>query len=218
LQILKDNGGAIKVTAGGAFCAALTQSGRVVVWGQPRGGGSSSSGKAGQAASDPFHQQQQHQAQQQEGAASGAAPVEREEEGSVPNLRILRQAGVLVAEVVDLPPMTDVAAGFSHISFTDGGSVWTIGRQAPPPSAVAAAAAGGSAAAAAAAAAAAPDLGWLQPRRVLHRPDEGVASLAAGSFAAAAITGAGELFLWGSLLSEDASAALLKKSGEWPSA
>lgn len=49
---------------------------------------------------------------------------------------------------------------------------------------------------------------------MLHRPDDGLASLAAGSFASAAITGSGELYLWGTVLSEDASTALLKQSGE----
>ena len=56
-------------------------------------------------------------------------------------------------------------------------------------------------------------LRWLEPRRVLHRPDDGLSSLAAGSFASAAITGSGELYLWGTVLSEDASTALLKQSG-----
>ena len=59
------------------------------------------------------------------------------------------------------------------------------------------------------------DLQWLRPRRVMHQPDDGIASMAAGSFSTAAITGAGELFLWGTLLTEDASAALVKQSGEW---
>lgn len=66
---------------------------------------------------------------------------------------------------------------------------------------------------ASAAATQAPSLQWLQPQRVLHRPDDGIASLAAGSFSAAAITGAGDLYLWGTVLSEDASQALLKQSG-----
>ncbi len=57
-------------------------------------------------------------------------------------------------------------------------------------------------------------LRWLEPRRVLHRPDDGLASLAAGSFSSAAVTGDGELYLWGTVLSEDASSALLKQSGE----
>ena len=56
-------------------------------------------------------------------------------------------------------------------------------------------------------------LRWLEPRRVLHRPDDGLSSLAAGSFSSAAITGDGELYLWGTVLSEDASTALLKQSG-----
>ena len=36
-RVLADNGGAVKLAAGGAFCAALTRSGLVVLWGQPRG-------------------------------------------------------------------------------------------------------------------------------------------------------------------------------------
>lgn len=60
---------------------------------------------------------------------------------------------------------------------------------------------------------------WLQPKRVMHQPDDGISSLAAGAFSTAAITGAGELYLWGTLLTENASAALLKQSGgclAWP--
>lgn len=60
-------------------------------------------------------------------ASSGSAGAEAE---AVPNLRIQKHGGTLLAELVDLPPMTDVAAGFSHIAFTDGSSVWTIGRRA----------------------------------------------------------------------------------------
>jgi hypothetical protein len=120
----------------------------------------------------------------------------------IQNMRIQKQGGVLVAEVTGLPPMKDVAAGFTHIAFTDGTSVWTVGRQGLE------------------AASGAAGLRWLEPRRVLHRPDDGLASLAAGSFASAAITGDGELYLWGTVLSEDASTALLKQSeseglGHW---
>lgn len=34
------------MVAGGSFCAALLQSGRVVLWGQPRGGGEATEGEA----------------------------------------------------------------------------------------------------------------------------------------------------------------------------
>ncbi len=37
-QCIADNGGAIDVAAGSAFCVALTASGRVVVWGKVPGG------------------------------------------------------------------------------------------------------------------------------------------------------------------------------------
>ncbi|EFN51153.1 hypothetical protein CHLNCDRAFT_141375 [Chlorella variabilis] len=215
-QVIRDNGGVVKVAAGGAFCVALTRSGRVVLWGAPGSGESAASAAAAAAAATaaaaaalpqrqngrrrrptarpgpaaPPQPQPQPQLQQQQ---QPAAAVEQEE---VPNLRLRRQAGLLVAEVVDLPAMRDVAAGFSHIAMTDGASVWTIGRHTP------------------ATGAGAPDPLWLRPRRVMHRPDDGVASLAAGAFSTAAVTGAGELYLWGTLLTEDASAALLKKSEE----
>ncbi|PSC69269.1 snurportin-1 [Micractinium conductrix] len=226
-QVLKDNGGALKVAAGGAFCCALTRSGRIVLWGQPRGSEAAAApaaaappapaaaaeaapaaGEQQQAghgrrrrrrAAPASPQQQPGEAQQAEAATAAAAAAEvaaaQQQEGPR-NLKVQKQGGLLVAEVVDLPPMTDLAAGFSHIAFTDGGSVWTIGRQAPP------------------GAATAPGLSWLQPQRVLHRPDDGVVSLAAGSFASAAVTGAGELYLWGTLLTEEAAGALLKQSEE----
>lgn len=165
-QVLADNGGAVKVVAGGSFCAALTKSGRVVLWGQPRGGeamaapptAALAAAAAAAPAGLPVHgrqrrnwpppmkgaaaaaarqqqEQQQEQAEQQQqaeqrvdGSSAAAAPAAGAESQEVPNLRIQKQAGTLVAEVVDLPPMIDVAAGFSHISFTDGGSVWNIGR------------------------------------------------------------------------------------------
>ncbi len=43
-----------------------------------------------------------------------------------------------------------------------------------------------------------------------------MASLAAGSFASAAITGSGDLHLWGTLLSQDVAGAILKSSGRSP--
>jgi hypothetical protein len=49
----------------------------------------------------------------------------------------------------------------------------------------------------------------------MHRPDDGIASLAGGAFAAAAVTGGGELHLWGTLLTREGAAALLQKSGAW---
>ncbi|KAI3431790.1 hypothetical protein D9Q98_010543 [Chlorella vulgaris] len=224
-QVLADNGGAVKVAAGGAFCVALTASGRVVLWGQPRGNEAapgvqpaaaaaaaitspqlpSQHGRrrratarmpvAAAAAAEPAASEPQAE-QQQAAAAAGAGAGAAVEQEEMPNLRILKQPGMLVAEVVDLPPMTDVAVGYTHITMTDGSSVWTIGRHTP---------ATGSAA---------PDMQWLQPKRVMHQPDDGISSLAAGAFSTAAITGAGELYLWGTLLTENASAALLKQSEE----
>jgi hypothetical protein len=162
-QVLADNGGAVKVAAGGAFCVALTASGRVVLWGQARGneaapGVQPAAAAAAAIASPPLPASQhgrrrraaarmpvaaaasaaaaepaasEQQAEQQQAAAAAAAgagaAVEQEE---MPNLRILKQPGMLVAEVVDLPPMTDVAVGYTHITMTDGSSVWTIGRWA----------------------------------------------------------------------------------------
>lgn len=165
--MLKDNGGAVKVSTGGAFCAALTRSGRVVLWGQPLGSeavAAAPSPAAGLAvaatagataataaaasvgrpvlghshgrrrrhrsgslahmpdAAAPAARRQQQQEQQ--AAAAGG------EQQEVPNLRIQKQGGLIVAEVVDLPPILDLACGFSHINFTDGTSVWAIGRWA----------------------------------------------------------------------------------------
>ncbi len=36
--LLEDDGGAVRVVAGGTFCAALTAAGRVVLWGKVPGG------------------------------------------------------------------------------------------------------------------------------------------------------------------------------------
>lgn len=149
--MLRDNGGAVKVAAGGAFCTALTRSGRVVVWGQPMGGDGPAQPPAASlaamaaAAAQPDggpHPPRTHGRRRRRGALpaaraarpAAAAPAEQlhgaagAEQQELPNLRIQKQGGLLVAEVLDLPPMTDLVSGFSHIAFTDGTSVWCIGR------------------------------------------------------------------------------------------
>lgn len=148
-QVLKDNGGAIKVAAGGAFCTALTRSGRVVIWGQPASGDGSAdlpaAGLAAMAAAAAAHDAAPHpprthgrrrrrgglpavRAAPRLATPPPAAAQQAAEQQEVPNLRIQKQGGLLVAEVLDLPPMTNLVSGFSHIAFTDGASVWCIGR------------------------------------------------------------------------------------------
>lgn len=152
-QVLKDNGGAIKVTAGGSFCAALTRSGQVVLWGQPRGaegmaappaaalataaaqpggGGRRRRGffpvpRPAGAAAPAASNSSAAAAAGGNGAPAGSSSEKAVSE-EIPNMRIQKQGGVLVAEITGLPPMKDVAAGFTHISITDGASVWTVGR------------------------------------------------------------------------------------------
>lgn len=147
-QVLKDNGGAVKVTAGGSFCAALTKSGRVVLWGQPRGAEALSAPPAAALAAAAAHPGGSGRrrrgvlpvprpaASTAGGSAAGAAGPAAAAGGSsektlseeIQNMRIQKQGGVLVAEITGLPPMKDVAAGFTHVAFTDGTSVWTVGR------------------------------------------------------------------------------------------
>lgn len=59
----------------------------------------------------------------------------------------------MVAEFVDLPAMTDLAAGYSHLIMTDGSRVWALGRRGGVD--VGGAGAGGAA-----------EEPWLQPREV----------------------------------------------------
>ena len=151
-QVLKDNGGALKVTAGGSFCAALTKSGRVVLWGQPRGAEAMSAQPAAVLASKAAQpggsgrRRRGFYPAPRPGAAAGAASSGGAAAGTaaaagaagssgdktvseeIQNMRIQKQGGVLVAEITGLPPMKDVAAGFTHVSFTDGTSVWSVGR------------------------------------------------------------------------------------------
>ncbi len=69
------------------------------------------------------------------------------------------QGGLLVAEFIDLPPMIDLAAGYSHLLMTDGSRVWSLGRHGP---------------AAHPATTAAESEPWLQPREVRLRAGLGL--------------------------------------------
>jgi hypothetical protein len=153
-------------------------------------------------AAEQQHAQQQQQQEEQQSVVAAAG------DAVLPNLKMYRQGGTLVAAVAGLPPMIDVTAGFSHLAFTDGASVWTIGKQVSQAGGTGTGDTGGSTASAA-------DASWLQPTRVLHMPEVGVSSLAGGAFATAAISGAGQLWLWGTLLNEGAAAALGKRAGAW---
>jgi hypothetical protein len=79
----------------------------------------------------------------------------------LPDCFPLLQGGLLVAEFVDLPPMVDLAAGYSHLLMTDGSRVWSLGRHGP---------------AANPATTAADTEPWLQPREVRAAPCPGCPS------------------------------------------
>ncbi|GAB4823610.1 hypothetical protein N2152v2_010656 [Parachlorella kessleri] len=193
-QVIRDQGGAVRVVAGGSFCACLTASGRIVLWGQPRAGSSSGgSGFTGSGGSgSPV-------------GAAGGGGESQEETLELPNMRARKQGGLIVAEFVDLPPMVDLAAGYSHMLMTDGSRVWSLGRHGPAgsPGTVVGDAEH-----------------WLQPREVLKLEDESVASVSAGGFASAAVTGAGRVYMWGTLLQKEAAESILERSsregfGHW---
>jgi hypothetical protein len=181
-QVLAGNGGVVQIVAGGSFAAALTASGRVVVWGQLRGlHGAAPAESQGVDSPCGMGGQQQGSAIQQEEGELGR--------GERASMRIRGQrGGWVVGEVVNQPPATALAAGFGHLLFTDGGRVWSLGGRPPVAGPDPHAAAGAL---------------WREPQQVLDLSAVGVASVAAGGFASAAVGGDGRLYMWGSLLTKE---------------
>jgi alpha-tubulin suppressor-like RCC1 family protein len=159
-------GGAVQVAAGATFCAALTASGQVVLWGPGADG-------------------------------AGLHEMIGSPDGG-PSVAIRSEQDACIVEFLGLPALTSLAAGVGHLVMTNGRSVWAA--EVP---------AGGLAAP------------WQPPRLVLDLGnDDGVASVQAGGFASAAVSGSGRLWLWGTVLSPTAAAALLARSaaeghGHW---
>lgn len=92
----------------------------------------------------------------------------------------------VVKEVLGLPPIKSIAAGQQHGLLTDGRHVWTIGRWLL---------ASGEEAGFAR---------WESPELVLNRgPDKDeITRVGAGPLASAAVTGDGDLYLWGRVLDQ----------------
>jgi hypothetical protein len=162
-------GGATSVAAGSGFAAALTASGRVVVWG-PRSGADGPLGLVG--AVGYVH-------------LSGNGP-------DAPRVRAFFGSESVVYECLGLPRLTALSAGSSHVLMSDGGRVWQLGGAGgldlnASESAPAQKADGRGLAS------------WGAPRLVLDLSSEGVACLAAGPAASAVVTLGGRLFVWGSV-------------------
>jgi alpha-tubulin suppressor-like RCC1 family protein len=179
--VLENGGGAVQIAAGSGFFAALLKSGRVVLW-----------------LNDSI------------AAVTGKSVSEPKEEKMGP-LTLRAHKNTFLAEYIDFPKMTSIAANHTSLVMTDGISVWSIkvhGRgkdgsttttttnsttienkststQAP-----------------------------LQAQRVLHLPDEGITSLAAGGAATAVVTDAGRLWLWGDVVSKEKAEEIAKNAEE----
>jgi alpha-tubulin suppressor-like RCC1 family protein len=98
---LEAAGGPVAVAAGGTFAAALTASGRVLVWGKLAGGSPSAPGLT---------------------AAAAAAAASSGDEGD--------PAGMMFADVClpDGVRVSSIAAGQQHLLLSDGQHVWVLGR------------------------------------------------------------------------------------------
>ncbi|KAG2447562.1 hypothetical protein HYH02_007486 [Chlamydomonas schloesseri] len=169
---LEEGGGAVRVVAGGTFCAALTASGRVVLWGKVPGGEAEAGALLGGGAGVD---------------GSGGA----EADGSLGRVLGLTEQGVdivqggrIIAGVVpNLPPITHIAAGQQHILLSDGERVWQIGRGYDASGTVVSTAP------------------WRRPALVLTLPaGESVRQLTAGMHSSGVVSDAGAAWAWGRIL------------------
>ncbi|KAG2425832.1 hypothetical protein HXX76_013457 [Chlamydomonas incerta] len=169
---LEEGGGAVRVVAGGTFCAALTASGRVVLWGKVPGGEAEAGALLG-------------------GGAGADSAGSSDGEGSVGRVLGLTEQGVdivqggrVIAGVVpNLPPITHIAAGQQHILLSDGERVWQIGRGYDASGTVVSTAP------------------WRRPALVLTLPaGEYVRQLTAGMHSSGVVSDCGAAWAWGRIL------------------
>ncbi len=111
-----------------------------------------------------------------------------------PDLTTAARGGRTAAAVVEgLPPIRHIAAGMSHALLSDGERVWAIGKQL-----------GGSGLEAGSAT-------WSKPEEMLHLAAEGVQSISCGAHSSAAVSGDGQLYMWGRLLEYHHAESLIKR-------
>lgn len=205
-SILNDFGGAVEVVAGVGFYAALTKSGHCVIWFDI---GIS--------------------------AAMGAS-LEREEVEFKDNFVLRARGETFLAITSELPPLIRIAATGGQVHVSDGSSVWTIDvitslskhdcsstsnmgqRYDDDSKPVEPSLTLGLKSSTPATAPGQERLSKIimkgcprspfQIQRILQLPDEEVVSLSAGGSAVAAVTDAGRLWLWGSVLHPNVAAAV----------
>jgi alpha-tubulin suppressor-like RCC1 family protein len=167
-KVIEDGGGAVQITAGSGFFAALLESGRVVLWLND-----SIASVTGRSVSEP-----------------------KEEKIGPVTLRAL--GNTFLAEYIEFPKMKAIAANHTSLLMTDGSSVWSIkvhGNRGGG--------SGGGGDKNLSSTNTSKGRPPLQAQRVLHLPDEGITSLSAGGAAAAVVTDAGRLWLWGDVVAKE---------------
>lgn len=180
-KVLETGGGAVQITAGSGFFAALLHSGRVVLW-----------------LNDSI------------AAVTGKSVSEPKEEKMGP-VTLRAHKNTFLAEYIDFPKMTTIAANHTSLVMTDGTSVWSIkvhgsGKNSSLSSTTNTTIENKSNGSSTQAP--------LQAQRVLHVPDEGITSLSAGGAAAAVVTDAGRLWLWGDVVSKEKAEEIEKNAEE----
>ena len=217
-RVLQNGGGAVQVAAGAGYFAALMSNQKVVLW-----------------------------LNHSVSAATGS-PVAQEREESHGDVTLRALGNTLLAEFPQLPAITSIAAGHTTLHMTDGQSVWSVKvhsnspassankestftkntttaptttkEKGTPSSSSSLSSEVANAAAAAAAGSGETQKVPLQPKRVLRLTDEGITSITAGGDAAAVVTDAGRLWLWGDVVTEEQVNAVGKKAegegfGHW---
>ena len=100
---------------------------------------------------------------------------------------------MVVGVIEGLPPIRHIAAGHSHALLSDGERVWGIGKMLDS---------------------AGKELGsapWTRPLELLHLPAEGIQSISCGVHSSAAVSGDGQLYMWGRLLEFHHAESLIKR-------
>ncbi|GIL71573.1 hypothetical protein Vretifemale_2114 [Volvox reticuliferus] len=182
--VLEDEGGVRQIVSGGSFCAALTERGRVVLWGKVPGGeteGPLGGTDAAAAASTALDR----------GSCSTNSSGSGESDGSGGCVLGLTDQGVdvvqggrlVVGVIPGLPPVTHIAAGLQHLLMSDGQRVWVVGRTLDASGTVALTAP------------------WRRPHLALTLPaGDDVRQLVAGTHSCGVVSEQGEVWVWGRVL------------------
>ncbi|GLI59229.1 hypothetical protein VaNZ11_001073 [Volvox africanus] len=176
---LEDEGAVRRIVSGGSFCAALTEKGRVVLWGKVPGsetegslGGTDAAAAGGGSCSTNG------------GGGSGADGTGGCALGLTNQGVDVVQGGRLVVGVVPrLPPIAYIAAGLQHLLMSDGQRVWVVGRTLDASGTVTSTAP------------------WRRPHLVLTLPaGDAVRQLVAGAHSSGVVSERGEVWVWGRVL------------------